>query len=129
MKTIKQTYQVDAPIASVWKALVDPEYIEGWGGGPAKISDKVGTSFKLWGGDIYGKNLEVVSEKSEILDIICDVFTISEKDSKRISMEYIGIFNEIFGKHESDIIHATGDTLQEVKDKIECPKPKTTTST
>ncbi|MDO8504088.1 MAG: SRPBCC domain-containing protein [bacterium] len=63
MRIIKQTYQVDAPIKSVWKALVDPQYIEGWGGGPAKISDEVGTSFKLWGGDIYGKNLEVVSEK------------------------------------------------------------------
>ena len=72
--------------------------------------------------------LEVISEKSEILDVICDVLTISEKDSKRISMEYIGIFNEIFGKHESDIIHATGDSLQEVKDKIECSKQKTTTS-
>lgn len=63
MKSIRQTYHIDAPIIEVWKALVDPKYIDGWGGGPAKMSDKVGSSFSLWGGDIHGKNTQVIPNK------------------------------------------------------------------
>lgn len=63
MKTIKQIYTIKAPIEKVWKALVDPEVIEEWGGGPAEMDEKEGTEFKLWGGDIYGKNLEVERNK------------------------------------------------------------------
>ncbi len=63
MKAIRQTYHIKASIEEVWRALVDPKYIEGWGGGPAKMSDKVGSQFSLWGGDIHGKNIEVVPGK------------------------------------------------------------------
>lgn len=59
MKTIKQSYTIKAPIEKVWKALVDPQDIDDWGGGPAEMNGDVGTEFKLWGGDIWGKNLEV----------------------------------------------------------------------
>ncbi len=48
-----------APIEKVWAALVNPEMIEKWGAGPAKMSDKVGYEFSLWAGDIHGKNIEV----------------------------------------------------------------------
>ena len=60
MKTIKQTYLVNSSLAEVWKALVEPKYINAWGGGPAKMNDKVGTEFEFWGGDIHGRNIEVV---------------------------------------------------------------------
>lgn len=63
MKAIRQTYHIRASIEEVWKGLVDPKYIESWGGGPAKMSDKVGSQFSLWGGDIYGKNIEVIANK------------------------------------------------------------------
>ncbi len=63
MKTINQTYQIKAPIEEVWKALVDPTYIDKWGGGPAKMSDEEGFEFSLWDGEIYGKNIEVVPFK------------------------------------------------------------------
>lgn len=63
MKTIKQTYLVNASIEKVWQGLVDPKIIEQWGGGPAIINDKVGTEFSLWGGDIHGKNINVVENK------------------------------------------------------------------
>ncbi len=68
MKTIKQIYRIKALPAMVWQALVDPEVIERWGGGPVKVDDKVGTKFELWGGDIYGKNTEVVKEKRLVQD-------------------------------------------------------------
>jgi activator of HSP90 ATPase len=64
MKTVKQMYTIKAPVEKVWAALIDPKEIDDWGGGPATMDDKVGTEFKLWGGDIWGKNLEVESEKS-----------------------------------------------------------------
>ncbi len=63
MKTIKQTYTIRAPIESVWKALVDSKDIDGWGGGPATMTGKAGSKFKLWGGDVFGANTKVVKYK------------------------------------------------------------------
>lgn len=63
MKAIRQEYKIKAPIGEVWKALTDPRYIESWGGGTAKMSDKTGFEFSLWGGDVHGKNIEVVPNK------------------------------------------------------------------
>lgn len=65
MKIIKQTYLINAPVKEVWSALVDAKVIETWGAGPAKMDDKAGTNFSLWGGDIYGKNIKV--EKNKLL--------------------------------------------------------------
>jgi activator of HSP90 ATPase len=44
----------------VWNALVDNKTIEGWGGGPADMSEEVDKEFTLWDGSIYGKNIEVI---------------------------------------------------------------------
>ena len=63
MKTIKQAYNINAPVDKVWKALVDPKVIDAWGGGPAKMAAKADTSFSLWDGDIHGKNLEAIENK------------------------------------------------------------------
>ena len=63
MKIIHKTYKIKAPIEKVWQALIDPKIIDDWGGGPAKMDDKAGTHFTLWGGDIYGKNTEVIENK------------------------------------------------------------------
>ncbi len=67
-KTIKQNYVIKAPISEVWQAFVDPKIIEKWGAGPAKMSAKEGADFSIWGGDIYGTNTEVISEKKLIQD-------------------------------------------------------------
>ncbi len=68
MKKLRQTYHIRATPGRVWRALVDPHEIEEWGAGPAKMDDKVGTEFELWGGDIHGVNTEVVSEKKLVQD-------------------------------------------------------------
>lgn len=68
MTNIKQTYFIKAPIKKVWQALVDPKIINKWGGGPTKMSDKVGFKFSLWGGDIHGKNTEVIPGKKLVQD-------------------------------------------------------------
>jgi len=63
VKIIRQTYNINAPIERVWRALVDPQIIDQWGGGPVKMSAKEEEEFEFWGGDIYGKNTKVVKEK------------------------------------------------------------------
>jgi activator of HSP90 ATPase len=63
MKSLKQTYKIHAPILEVWKALVDPKYIRAWGAGPLSMSEEIGEKFELWGGEIWGKNIEVESQK------------------------------------------------------------------
>lgn len=63
METIRQTYHISAPVAAVWQALVDPAVIDGWGGGPAEMGEAVNFEFKLWGGDIHGRNIEVTPPK------------------------------------------------------------------
>ncbi len=89
MKRIKQTYHIKAPIEKVWRALVDPQVIEEWGGGPAKMDEKVGTTFELWGGDIHGTNIEVVEGERLAQDWFSSdwpqpsrvSFTLSEEES------------------------------------------------
>jgi activator of HSP90 ATPase len=57
MPQITQTYEIKAPINSVWDALVNPRTIEAWGGGPDVVMDaQAGGKFSLWGGDIFGTN-------------------------------------------------------------------------
>lgn len=68
MKSLKQQYTINAPIAEVWKGLVNEKHIIAWGGGPTKMDDKINTKFKLWGGDIHGTNTEVIPEKKLVQD-------------------------------------------------------------
>jgi activator of HSP90 ATPase len=63
MKIIKQTYKIKAPAKKIWAALTEPNEIAAWGGGPAKMSVDEDAKFSLWGGDIWGKNINVVPEK------------------------------------------------------------------
>ncbi|MBI2021721.1 SRPBCC domain-containing protein [Candidatus Daviesbacteria bacterium] len=68
MKTIKQSYLINAQVSKVWQALVNPKIIDEWGGGPAKMSEREGSSFSLWGGDIHGSNLKVIKNKQLVQD-------------------------------------------------------------
>lgn len=63
MKSLKKAYVIKVPSDKVWKALIDPNEIKEWTGARAVMSQKPGTNFKLWGGDIYGKNKEMVKNK------------------------------------------------------------------
>jgi activator of HSP90 ATPase len=65
-KTINKVYKISSSVDQVWKALVDPEIIDEWGGGPSKMNSRVGSDFELWNGDIYGKNIEVI-ENSKLV--------------------------------------------------------------
>jgi len=59
MSQIHQTYEIKGSLEAVWGALTDAKEIENWGGGPAKMNERIGADFSLWGGDIFGKNIDV----------------------------------------------------------------------
>ncbi len=90
MRTVKQTYFINASIEKVWQALVDPKIIDDWGGGEAKMNSEEGFEFSFWGGDIHGKNIEVKPGKKLIQDWMSGeweeyskvTFNLSEKDGK-----------------------------------------------
>ncbi len=103
MKTIKKLYKIAAPQNQVWKALVDPEIIDKWGGGPSKMNSKMGFQFQLWGGDIYGKNIEVEEEKKLVQEWFGGdwpqpsivIFTLKRGDNKTIlELEQLNVPDE-----------------------------------
>lgn len=63
MRTIRQSYEIQASASQVFKALTTPSIIEKWSGAPAEMQALPGAAFSLWGGQIIGKNLEVVPDK------------------------------------------------------------------
>jgi activator of HSP90 ATPase len=63
MKSLRKKYLINAPSGKVWIALVDPKEIKEWTGSTARMDEKVGSRFKLWDGDIYGKNKEIIKNK------------------------------------------------------------------
>lgn len=90
MKSLKQTYLINAPIELVWQALTDSKVIDDWGGGPAKMSGEEGFEFEFWGGDIWGKNIKVVKGKQIVQEWYSGkwdkpsivAFNLSEKNGK-----------------------------------------------
>ncbi len=60
---IKQRYLINAPVEDVWEALTNPAIIDKWGGGPSKFEKRVGGKFSFWGGDIWGKNIEIIDKR------------------------------------------------------------------
>ena len=70
MPTIKQKFEMNATPDEVFDALVNPDTIQIWSGDEAKMTAGVGGVFMLWGGQMFGKNLEVIKNKKfQILNI------------------------------------------------------------
>lgn len=63
MKDYKTYFEIKAEPEDVFTALTNPFTIELWSGEPARMSENPGDEFSLWGGDIVGKNLEVVKNQ------------------------------------------------------------------
>lgn len=92
MPTIKQTYEMNATPEKVFEALVNPDIIQTWSGDEAKMGPEVGDSFTLWGGQMFGKNLEVVKNKKLVQEWNYDqwdapskvTFTLKAKGKKTI---------------------------------------------
>lgn len=75
MPTIKKSYEMNATPEEVFEALVDPEIIQDWSGDEAKMGPGVGDSFSLWGGQMFGTNMEVVKNKKLVQEWCYDQWT------------------------------------------------------
>lgn len=62
-KTIRQTVTIKASPHEVYEALIDARKHGKFTGGKATISRKVGAPFSIFGGQLSGKNLEIVPDK------------------------------------------------------------------
>jgi len=109
-KVIKQTYFIKSSPSKVWKALTDPKYIDGWGGGPAKMDEKEGSEFSLWGGDIFGTNTKVIKEKKLIQNwfggkwekaSVATFILEPEKNGTKLEFTHIGVPEKNFKDIES----------------------------
>ena len=109
VQVIRQSYIIHASARLVWDALTNPKIIAKWGGGPAKMDDKVGTKFKLWGGDIYGKNTEVIKRKKLAQDWYSGKWTKPSKVNIALSEEhgttYIDLLQEDVPDNEKEEIN------------------------
>ncbi|OYT14834.1 MAG: ATPase [Bacteroidetes bacterium 4572_77] len=63
MKNYKTYIQIKAEVQDVFTALTNPFTIELWSGETAIMSKEINSEFSLWGGDIVGKNLEIVENE------------------------------------------------------------------
>ena len=90
---------IKSSVDKVWEALVDPKVIEEWGAGPAKMDNKVGTKFSLWGGDIYGKNTKVIPNKLLVQDWYAGKW--EEPSTATFTLKLLGSSTELILLHEN----------------------------
>lgn len=92
MPTIKKVYEINASVEDVFQALVDADIIEEWSGDEAKMGPNVGDTFSLWGGQMFGENLEVIPNQKIVQEWCYDkwrdsskvTFTLSYNNNKTI---------------------------------------------
>jgi activator of HSP90 ATPase len=63
MAVIQKSYIINASPEDIFEALVNPELIQIWSGDEAKMSADIGGEFTLWSGQMFGKNLEIDTNK------------------------------------------------------------------
>ena len=102
MRVIKQTYQINTSLEQAWKALTDPAYIDAWGGGPAKMDEKVGSKFELWEGDIHGTNKEVAQLPTGSKKLVQDWYSGNWPKPSQVTFTLTGIGNN---KTRVDLLH------------------------
>ncbi len=95
MPTIRQTYEMDASPDKVFEALVNEEVIQNWSGDEAKMSPEVGAKFSLWGGQMFGTNLEVVKNKKLVQEWCYDQWEVPSKVTFSLTSQGNGTLVEL----------------------------------
>lgn len=92
MPVIHKTYEINASAEEVFEALLNPELIQTWSGDEVQMNAKVGGAFSLWGGQLFGLNLEIVKNKKLVQEWSYDqmveaskvTFTVTTKGKRTI---------------------------------------------
>jgi activator of HSP90 ATPase len=79
MPVIQKIYEMNASPEEVFEALTNSELIQIWSGDEAKMSSAVGATFSLWGGQMYGVNLEVVKNKKLVQEWSYEQWALASK--------------------------------------------------
>jgi len=105
MKDYKTYFEIKAEPEDVFTALTNPFTIELWSGETAKMSENPGEEFSLWGGDIVGKNIEVVKNEKLIqqwyfgeegAESIVSIKLWPKKNSTSVELLHTNIPNEAY---------------------------------
>lgn len=62
MGQVLKKYFIQSSPKIVFEALTNKNHVEAWTGDSAKMNDRSGSKFSLWGGSIHGVNVEVAPE-------------------------------------------------------------------
>ncbi len=65
---ITQSYEMKASVTDVFESLTNSDVIQKWSGAPAKMDAQVGTEFSFFGGQIVGKNVEIIPNQKIVQD-------------------------------------------------------------
>ncbi|OGH05214.1 MAG: hypothetical protein A2W22_01170 [Candidatus Levybacteria bacterium RBG_16_35_11] len=97
MKSLKKSYLINTSPFKIWKGLTIPKEIEKWTGSPAVMDEREGTNFKLWDGDIFGKNKEMIKNKK----IVQEWYSGNWDKPSIVTL----LINNKDGKSEVELIH------------------------
>ena len=103
MKTIRQSYFINASPEEVFAAITNPFTIELWSGYHASMEAKEGTEFSIFDGDIAGKNLKI-TENAQLVqewyfgdrqeESIVTIDLVSHKGGTKVNLEHTNIPDE-----------------------------------
>lgn len=105
MKVLTQHYSISATVENVWKALTDQKFIETWSDDKAKMDDKIGTKFSLWGGSIHGENLFVVKNTKLVQSWFSDDKEWDDMKKRGLMSIVIFYVHQEGDKTELELIH------------------------
>lgn len=92
---------INAPLEIIFPAFLDSEGHTHMTGGEAVVSDKVGETFSVWDGYIWGENLEIEPNKRILQTWRTTEFSDDEEDSI-LELQ----FSDVDGGTEITLIHS-----------------------
>jgi uncharacterized protein YndB with AHSA1/START domain len=102
MKRFSNTYYIHAPIENVFEAITNADIIEEWSGAPCIMDDKEGTEFSMWGGDIYGTNVEVIPNERIVQEWYAEDWESPSLVTLELTSESSGTIIEFFQENIPD---------------------------
>ena len=131
MNDIRQTYEIAATPAEVWRALTEPRIIEEWSEARATFPLQVGAAYSLWDGSIVGEIVEFVPLQKLVqtwkpqdwtrTDSIVTFMLMPQGSGTRVDLHHVNVEESDFdGTTEGWDIYYLGA----IKRMFEAQKPK-----
>ncbi len=79
--SLQESEYIIAPVEWVYRALTLTEWINQWGGGPARFPNKIGSSYYFWDGEVTGTIIDLKKMEKIIITLREDNWQNDWKDS------------------------------------------------